>query len=91
MTPEVGWICAEQTCSNVVLPAPLGPRITQRSSSSTIQSTLSSRVAWPRFTVTDASSTTAVMGANLAGTPLFRRHRGGLRNVPSPRRLGGQF
>ena len=34
-TPSVGWICAEATWSSVVLPAPLGPRTTQRSSSST--------------------------------------------------------
>ena len=26
-TPDVGWICAEQSCTRVVLPAPLGPRI----------------------------------------------------------------
>ena len=57
----VGWICAEATCSSVVLPAPLGPRTTQRSSSSTVQSTPSSRVAWPRRTVTSASSRTASM------------------------------
>ena len=43
--PAVGWICAEATCSSVVLPAPLGPRITQRSSSSTVQATPSSSVA----------------------------------------------
>ena len=46
-TPDVGWICAAATWSSVVLPAPLGPRTTQRSSSSTVQSTASSRVACP--------------------------------------------
>ena len=34
-TPSVGCSWAEATWSSVVLPAPLGPRITQRSSSST--------------------------------------------------------
>ena len=47
-TPDVGCICADATWSSVVLPAPLGPRTTQRSSSSTVQSTPSSRVACPR-------------------------------------------
>ena len=42
-TPVVGWIWADATCSSVVLPAPLGPSTTQRSSSSTVQSTSSSR------------------------------------------------
>ena len=62
-TPDVGWICAEATCSSVVLPAPLGPSTTQRSSSSTVQSMPSSRVASPRRTVTSASSRTASMPA----------------------------
>ena len=64
-TPSVGWIWAEATWSSVVLPAPLGPRITQRSSSSTVQSMLSSRVARPRRTVTPANSRTAAMAATL--------------------------
>ena len=42
--PEVGWICAEHSCIRVVLPAPFGPRMTQRSSSSTVQSTPESSV-----------------------------------------------
>ena len=36
-TPVVGWICAASSCSSVVLPAPFGPRTTQRSLSSTVQ------------------------------------------------------
>ena len=36
-TPVVGWIWAEASCSSVVLPAPLGPSTTQRSSASTVQ------------------------------------------------------
>ena len=36
--PEVGCICAEQIANKVDLPAPLGPKITQRSFSLTCQS-----------------------------------------------------
>ncbi len=82
-TPEVGWICAEHSCIRVVLPAPLGPRITQRSSSSTSQSTPSSRVAPPRLTVTSASSSTAFTN----GTSAARSGSGGVARQPTrPRR-----
>ena len=78
-TPEVGWICAEHSCISVVLPAPLGPRITQRSSSSTVQSTPSSRVAPPRLTVTSASSSTAFTN----GTSAARSGSGGVVRQPT--------
>ena len=68
-TPLVGWIWAEHSCISVVLPAPLGPSTTQRSSSSTAQSTWSSRVACPRLTLTSASSSTAVTSHHLAIGP----------------------
>ena len=35
--PSVGWMRAAAICSSVVLPAPFGPSITQRSSPSTVQ------------------------------------------------------
>ncbi len=85
-TPAVGWICAEQTCISVVLPAPLGPRITQRSSSSTDQSIASSSVAWPRRTVTSASSRTAAIGhlGGRYGRRTFRGDAGAGPNLPNP-------
>ena len=52
--PAASW-------SSVVLPAPLGPRTTQRWPSSTSQVTSSSRVAWPRTTLTPANSRTSLM------------------------------
>ena len=67
-TPEVGCICAAATWSSVVLPAPLGPRTTQRSSSSTSQLTSSSSSDWPRRTVTPANSMTATMRVTLSST-----------------------
>ena len=62
----VGWICAEATCSRVVLPAPFGPSTTQRSSSSTVQSIDVDQRRCPRRTVTPASSRTAAMAATLS-------------------------
>src|SRR6476469_7544799 len=56
--PEVGNICPDAICSNVVLPAPFGPRITQRSSTSTFQFTASSSTAGPRRTVTSVRCST---------------------------------
>ena len=44
-----------RTCSSVVLPAPLGPRTTQRSPSATSQSSRSTRVAPSRRTLTARS------------------------------------
>ena len=48
--PTVGCISAPARRSSVVLPAPLGPSTTHRSSSSTAQSTSASRVELPRRT-----------------------------------------
>src|SRR5262249_32895318 len=58
-SPTVGCIIAPPICSSVVLPAPLGPMMTQRSSSSTVQSTLSSSTLSPRRTVTPTNCSTA--------------------------------
>ena len=62
-TPLDGWICAEITCSNVVLPAPLGPITTQRSASSTSQVMSLIKVEPFRTMLTPARSTTAAMGS----------------------------
>ena len=59
------------SCSRVVLPAPFGPSTTQRSSSSTVQSTASSSSFSPRRTVTCASCRIASglrIGESLATT-----------------------
>ena len=45
--PRVGCSCAAASCSSVVLPAPFGPSTTQRSSSSTVQSTRAQQVRLP--------------------------------------------
>ena len=92
-TPEVGCSWAEATCSSVVLPAPFGPRTTQRSSSSTVQSTSSSRVARPRRTVTPANSRTAAMAATLlTGVPVSGVAWTGVEEPPSalPARPGSK-
>src|SRR3546814_2159084 len=81
-TPAVGCICADATCIKVVLPAPLGPRITHRSSSSTVQVMSLRSVACPRRTVTPANSSTAVMHAPYRPGRRLRRH-----GSTSPRRL----
>ena len=85
--PTVGWICAAATCSRVVLPAPLGPRMTQRSSSSTVQSIRSRRVAWPRRTVTSANSSTAVMAVTLSSARTAGPRRTITRREHHPSRL----
>jgi hypothetical protein len=67
-TPALGWIWADATCISVVLPAPLGPRMTHRSSSSTVQSISSIRVASPRRTVTPANCRTgSIFPSNVGG------------------------
>jgi hypothetical protein len=60
--PVVGCMRAEASCSIVVLPAPLGPRTTQRSPSATSQVTSSSSRVLPRTTLTEASSRTSLIG-----------------------------
>src|SRR5688500_18202663 len=62
--PLLGCRRAAATCRRVVLPAPFGPRITQRSPSLTSQSTLSSRVFLPRTTLTEANSRTSLIGVD---------------------------
>src|SRR3712207_2733651 len=57
-SPRVGCRCAAASCSSVVLPAPLGPSSTHRSSGRTVQSTLRSRCVSPRTTSTPRISTT---------------------------------
>ena len=76
-TPPVGWIWAEATCISVVLPAPLGPRTTQRSSSSTVQSIPSRRVASPRRTVTPANWRTG----SISSSARRRRHGSAVRTA----------
>src|SRR5215203_1051026 len=69
-TPLDGWICAEITCSSVVLPAPLGPITTQRSVSSTSQLMSLIKVEPFRTMLTPARSTTAAMASTYSsGTP----------------------
>ena len=79
--PEVGNICADAICSRVVLPAPFGPRITQRSSTSTFQFTASSSTDGPRRTVTSIRCSTEsgpgmIDGATgrATGLEVTRRH-----------------
>ena len=67
-TPRVGWMSAAASRSSVVLPAPLGPRTTHRSSSSTVQSTESSNVVSPRRTVTPSIRMTKSPGSDGAGS-----------------------
>src|SRR3954453_19181043 len=65
-TPRDGCRYVDATWSSVVLPAPFGPRTTQRSPSSTAQSTASRIGLPPRITVTPRRSrTSAVTRANL--------------------------
>jgi len=59
--PELGWIVADAICSRVVLPAPFGPRTTQRSFGSTVQVTESRMLFPPRTTVRSESSSTGGM------------------------------
>ena len=65
--PAVGHNRAPATCSNVVLPEPFGPRITQRSPSSTRQSTPRSTGTPSRCTVTPRNAMAA--GGSGALTP----------------------
>ena len=73
------------TCTSVVLPAPLGPRMTQRSSSSTVQSTSSSRVASPRRTVTPANCRTGSIAPSSPGLGTRRRRAPAGRPQPTAR------
>ena len=63
--PELGNRFAASIESSVVLPAPLGPSSTQRSSSPMLRFTESSRTEIPRLTVTSLSAATTVMGPTL--------------------------
>ena len=57
--PEVGNIWAAASCRRVVLPAPLGPRITQRSGERTTQFTSFSSSFRPRLTATSRQVNTS--------------------------------
>ncbi len=83
--PRLGCRLAEASCSSVVFPAPLGPRITQRSPSATSQSRESSSVAPSRRTLTPEKASTSDMWLNLSSGA--RSTLTGVRELTSAGRL----